>query len=383
MTIAHVPTISPCPSPSWTLLHTRSWHDDLRRRDQHTQARLTRFLRFLRDTPFAPGTNLKPLSGRPHTYRWRCGDFRLTYRIDQATRTVVLLRFANRRDVYRSTDGGKAVGIVDAGMPITNVVSPRPALIPADPTDTEVQENADQSSALEEIESIVTPEELFLIGVPTRWWEALSRITSETDLQAVAVPDEVRRRVLDYCTNPASTHIGRLYALEPSATCADVARRPLHEFLVRLDPAQQAIVDLPRERAPLLIRGGPGTGKSLVALYRLRNLIDSNATVQLVWRRYAFITYTKSLAVASEQLFARLLDGPLPSGVTVEFKTLDSIAGSLVRTVDRVEERRAESRVVTDDFELQTYVRRAAQSRGKEALAIVGQLGATYILEEF
>ena len=52
----------------------------------------------LRNNPRPPGC--KKLAGR-EGWRIRFGDYRILYRIDDATRTVTITNVGNRREIYR------------------------------------------------------------------------------------------------------------------------------------------------------------------------------------------------------------------------------------------------------------------------------------------
>jgi len=91
----------------------------------------------------------------------------------------------------------------------------------------------------------------------------------------------------------------------------------LTDFLLVLDPAQQRLVETPLDR-PALVRGGPGTGKSIVALYRVKRLVDEG------WSPILFTTYTNTLISYSTQLLERLLEGEL-ADKGVEVNTVDSL----------------------------------------------------------
>jgi len=55
----------------------------------------------LRENPFL-GPNIRKLKGyTPDTWRYRVGDFRLFFLVDQASRIVFLLSVDDRRDAYR------------------------------------------------------------------------------------------------------------------------------------------------------------------------------------------------------------------------------------------------------------------------------------------
>ncbi|PSN13547.1 DNA helicase UvrD, partial [filamentous cyanobacterium CCP5] len=69
----------------------------------------------------------------------------------------------------------------------------------------------------------------------------------------------------------------------------------------------------------ILVKGGPGTGKSTLALYRVQRLLEQGCQPIL------FTTYTKALVAYSEQLLEQLLGQP-PKAAGVEVTTVDSIA---------------------------------------------------------
>ena len=55
----------------------------------------------LRKNPFL-GPNIRKLKGySPDTWRYRIGDFRVFYLVDQPKRTVFVLSIDDRRDAYR------------------------------------------------------------------------------------------------------------------------------------------------------------------------------------------------------------------------------------------------------------------------------------------
>ena len=55
----------------------------------------------MRREPFW-GTNIKKLKGYdPDTWRYRIGNFRIFYAVDQADRTIYILTVENRKDAYR------------------------------------------------------------------------------------------------------------------------------------------------------------------------------------------------------------------------------------------------------------------------------------------
>ena len=103
--------------------------------------------------------------------------------------------------------------------------------------------------------------------------------------------------------------------------------RPLESFLLALDESQRPIVTTFATRpGPRLVKGGPGTGKSTVALYCLQNLVRPNEQGQLLSStsppRILFTTYTKALVRASTELLGHLgVDGE-----SVDVLNVDALA---------------------------------------------------------
>ena len=79
-------------------------------------------------------------------------------------------------------------------------------------------------------------------------------------------------------------------------------------FLLRLSPEQERFVSWAiRATGPTQVKGGPGTGKSTVALYRVRSLIEKLRKMGQPAPSILFTTYTNALKKFSEQLLEQLL----------------------------------------------------------------------------
>src|SRR5262249_39399148 len=99
-------------------------------------------------------------------------------------------------------------------------------------------------------------------------------------------------------------------------------------FLLRLSAEQEKFVSWAlNSSGPTLVKGGPGTGKSTVALYRIRAMLDSLKASGVAAPRILFATYTNALVTFSEQLLRSLLAND--AGL-IDVRTADSIALSIV-----------------------------------------------------
>ncbi len=100
-------------------------------------------------------------------------------------------------------------------------------------------------------------------------------------------------------------------------------------FLLKLNPEQEKYVNWAIDaQGATLLKGSPGTGKSTVALYRVRAIIEALKAAGTEKPKILFTTYTNALVAFSEQLLTSLLGDDIKY---VEVKTADAVASRLVR----------------------------------------------------
>lgn len=84
---------------AYTVLLRPAAERDLKKLPPDLRARLTTALLDLEQQPRPHG--ITKLTGSPTTWRIRESDYRVIFDIDDDTHTVLVLRIAHRRDVYR------------------------------------------------------------------------------------------------------------------------------------------------------------------------------------------------------------------------------------------------------------------------------------------
>ncbi|MFN2136438.1 MAG: 3'-5' exonuclease, partial [Candidatus Promineifilaceae bacterium] len=102
------------------------------------------------------------------------------------------------------------------------------------------------------------------------------------------------------------------------------AEGDLAGFLLKLDKQQEPLTAWALS-GPTLVKGGPGSGKSTVALYRVRELVEHHLQEHGALPQVLFTTYTNALINFSESLLRSLLrdtvtlgrDGKLPRAIRV------------------------------------------------------------------
>jgi mRNA interferase RelE/StbE len=82
----------------YRILVRRSAEKEIARLPDATRRAVVQRIRALGEEPRPPGS--QKLSGRDG-YRIRQGDYRVVYTVDDAVRTVTIVRVAHRSDVYR------------------------------------------------------------------------------------------------------------------------------------------------------------------------------------------------------------------------------------------------------------------------------------------
>jgi superfamily I DNA/RNA helicase/mRNA-degrading endonuclease RelE of RelBE toxin-antitoxin system len=368
---------------SWLITHKRSYDLAFIELPRDLQLAFRAGIDELEKDPITPrGDTIKKLKGWDNVYRLRKGDFRLIYAADAASKVVQLLAVGARDDVYErfNYNGWNVPG----------------AVIRFDPTlvaETEWTPPPDWSRpASARLPRVLTPELLTRWQVEPEFHAALVACRTDNELEAAQVPQETLLRVYDGLW-PATVE---QLAAQPDQILMDpddllrYADGTLSAFLLRLDEQQEGLTRWGL-RGPTLVKGGPGSGKSTVALYRLRAVVKHRMDQTGRLPTVLFTTYTNSLTHVSESLLRQLLrdhvkldrDDKLPKEIRVStlHKTAQWIGQSqgtaykMAREADQLEAlhaaRASFHRAVFGDLE------------SPRVMAQTADLRDAYLLEEF
>jgi mRNA-degrading endonuclease RelE of RelBE toxin-antitoxin system len=291
--------------------------------------------RELENDPTTPrGDTIKKLKGFERLWRYRIGDYRLIYAVDGLF--VEYLAIGPRGSIYQrfnynpdQPDESEAP-MTEAGL------FPESELAQRVRNDSEwVEYAARQRKQLEaaaesrsSLPVIMTPDLLVKWRIPEEYHTLLTPCRQRTEID----------RLVDTGHLPMETGL-LLIDLQYPKSAAEIAGEPIQmlfaendliryvegditHFLLKLDPRQNELVDWALE-GPTLVKGGPGSGKSTVAMYRIRSIFERAAANGGPPPHVLFTTYTNSLISATEELLPRVLEG-LPG--TFEISTVDKIA---------------------------------------------------------
>jgi mRNA-degrading endonuclease RelE of RelBE toxin-antitoxin system len=258
------------------------------------QAQINSKLQTLLEDPRPDGVTRKQLKYlNRKVNRLRSGDFRIFYTYDD--KFVSLLKVVRRSDDTYDSD-------VDAehfGGPPDSSFDTQPVVVDHHrPEATPIQVTA------RPLPKPLDTELLNRLHIPTQYHASLLRVVDEDGLLASApVPDDMLLRLHAAVFERPLEQAFRekeLVVSEPD----DLLRYrdgDLLGFLLRLSPDQEKYVVWAAEGSgPTLVKGGPGTGKSTVALYRVKVILDVLRRQGLAKPRILFTTYTNALVTLPE-----------------------------------------------------------------------------------
>ena len=275
----------------------------------------------LRDDPKPHGSLKKKLHGyKGDIYRLRSGDFRIIYTYGDGW--VALLGVDARKDVYK----GEKLVAEEAEIDVTAFAKLDDLLTPEKPQSLEPKSS--QAETLLPVE--LTEALLDRLLIPKTCFPALLTCRTFDDLLEADVPGAVRDRLFDCITAPNFDQVLN----QPSFVTGSpdellrFKEGNLLGFLLKLNPEQEKFVTwASNATGPTLLKGSPGTGKSTVALYRTREILQQLQASGVSQPRILFTTYTNALVTFSEQLLQQLLG---QDAQFVEVKTADALIYSLV-----------------------------------------------------
>jgi superfamily I DNA/RNA helicase len=215
--------------------------------------------------------------------------------------------------------------------------------------------------------------------IPATYWPEILAVNNAEDILELSIPDHLLNRIVDNLYPRPIEEIAaqREYVLQRPEDLDRFVEGSLSAFLLKLDPEQEALRDFGKQ-GPVLVKGGPGTGKSTLALYRVKTLLGRG------YKPILFTTYTKALVAYSEQLLAQLLAQP-PAEVGVHVTTVDGLVyQQYVTTYGKP--------TLAKDYQSQNLVQEALQTvamPGQNLFSrraqqqVLERLGTAYLLQEF
>lgn len=310
---------------SWSLSFKPTFYHESLALPKAAQKKLERAFRILERDPISGNGDAKKLKGyRESVYRLRLGDYRLFYSIGDGWVKLLSVR---KRD-----DRTYEIELTETEPP--NIDPPpenRPPQIATTPSpsvsvnlSTNLFPNPPSTpDRLPELKSALpfnlTRTRLERWKIPQDYWQVLQNVPNAEAILDLNIPHNIVERVLDnlYPRNLEEIANQREYVLPDLENLERLFNGELTGFLLKLEPEQQKLCDFGQDN-PIIVKGAAGTGKSTLALHRVRTLKNRG------YERILFTTYTKALVGYSQELLQDLLGHP-PSELGVEVRTVDSL----------------------------------------------------------
>jgi superfamily I DNA/RNA helicase/mRNA-degrading endonuclease RelE of RelBE toxin-antitoxin system len=308
----------------WLTTHKSSFQTDLLALPAKEMKQVMEKIRLLAldPTPAAHTKKLLKYIGRHRLCRLRSGDYRIFYTYESPF--VSLLRL-DRRDVHTYDDeiepeflgGPEGIDEIDLTSITAATAMPSAEATPAVP-EPRAETNAEApatvcSPAMPVSLALPAPISVSLLRalrIPGAYHARLLAVTNDEELLSCeGVPDEHLLRLDEYLFRRPIEHV--LQQPDYLSSPDDLERfkdGDLLAFLLVLSPEQEKYTTWAlNATGPTLVKGGPGTGKSTIALYRVRAMLESLRKAGVSSPRMLFTTYTKALVSYSEQLLQSLL----------------------------------------------------------------------------
>ena len=259
-------------------------------------------INWLQDDPLPDGKLKKKLKGSSEPlYRLRSGDYRIFYRFGDTW--VRLLGVRQRdKDTYKG-DLGERREVVPAA-PAPDNEEDLDEILAAGEKRYDFQFKSEPQSP--PLPRKITEAWLKELKVPVAFFPRLIPCKTEEHLLSAAVPQPVIELLIDNLFPKPIEEVANQpdFVVTDSADLIRYKEGELLSFLLKLDADQAKLTDWAL-KGPTMIKGGAGTGKSTVALYRVKSLLERpGATGQ---ETVLFATYTRALMAASRQLLEQLL----------------------------------------------------------------------------
>jgi len=335
-------------------------------------------INYLVQDPLPDGKLKKKIKAAKDLYRIRVGDYRIFYTFGS---TWVRLLGIRRRDshTYKDNLGNLAV---DGPAQNRDESSDDDLDLLLEKGVNRPQFRFQETETVSSLPREITPEWLAVLRVPAAYIPTLVCCKSEEALLMADIPANILERIVDNLFPKPIEEVAKQpdLVIQDPADLVRYKEGGLISFLLKLDEDQYKLTEW-AIKGPTMVKGGAGTGKSTVALYRVKALLEKtgfqgNETV-------LFTTYTRALLSTSEQLLKQLLTAEQFARVRVA--TCDQI------TLEIVKKNRQLGKLESGGIVLQTL--RAIRSKfAPTAPSIFDQrlrqrslesLSDRYLLEEF
>lgn len=236
----------------------------------------------------------------------------------------------------RALEVRNAVAIEQLTPALEKAAAVAPTLLFARHSDTVLRDLGIDDQVLRAVRTIIDKRQLEAFGtlLPEDQFEVLQYLAEG------CTPDEVHRDIVaerrpaDAPAEPSESLAiaiantgNRITLVTRPDELAEILDKPFAAWRVFLHPSQRRVAYRVSYSGPAQVTGGPGTGKTVVALHRVKHLIARRPDARIL-----LTTYTNALAGTLRENLALLLDDP-EKLARVEVTTVNALAHRTVRAL--------------------------------------------------
>jgi superfamily I DNA/RNA helicase/mRNA-degrading endonuclease RelE of RelBE toxin-antitoxin system len=352
------------------------------------QKKLTAAVKVIKNDPFSSDGHVKKLQKYKNVYRYKIPPIRVIYATDK--KSVLLLGVGNRSNIYERFNPNRnkisipKIDEFDAEPVVIQTAHFDQSEIKKFEFDSKVEISNDDPIEAYDEPSIYNEEFLERLKIPNEYWSFLLNCKDELEVMDLDIPDEIKEIALGWRPSNIAQIIKESVVLElPDPEQIELyLAGTLKGFLLKLDPEQEKLARKSL-KGPTMVKGGPGTGKSLVALYRIRNLLKPDSQLTIFGDyipKILFVTYTKTLIEASKQLLEPLIG---EHNKKVEINNIDKIVRQIVLSCG-LPFNPASPRAMTEALNTASKSLLDKESTDKFLLMnFFNKLGTHYLIDEF
>ncbi len=333
---------------------------------------------------------------------------------DDGSDTFLLLNVVPHDDAYtwaakrlytvntatRALEVRNAVAIEQLTPALEKAAAQAPTLLFAKHSDTALRHLGIDDQVLHAVRTIIDKPQLEAFGtlLPEDQFEVLQYLAEGftpdevyRDLVAERRPADAPKEPSESLAVAIANTSNRITLVTRPDELAEILDKPFAAWRIFLHPSQRRVAYRPSYGGPAQVSGGPGTGKTVAALHRVKHLLSRTPERQVL-----LTTYTNALAATLREHLALLLDDEKQLS-RVEVTTVNAFANRAVRAlagrvptpVGDVDERQAWRRVCRrltlpwpEQFLAQEYrhVILAHDVRTREAYRTVSRRGRGSVL---
>ncbi|MEU7948868.1 UvrD-helicase domain-containing protein [Micromonospora taraxaci] len=236
----------------------------------------------------------------------------------------------------RALEVRNVVAIEQITPALEKAAAQAPMLLFARHSDTVLRDLGIDDQVLRAVRTVIDKTQLEAFGtlLPEDQFEVLQYLAEGFS------PDEVyrdlvaQRRPVDATPEPSESlaaaianTASRIMLVTRPDELAEILDKPFAAWRVFLHPSQRRLAYRESYKGPAQVTGGPGTGKTVVALHRVKHLLSLATDTRVL-----LTTYTNALASSLRENLALLL-GDEEQLARVEVTTVNAVASRAVRTL--------------------------------------------------